>query len=282
MPDTKITDLSALTGAGAATGDLAVVVDVSDTTMAASGTNKKMTLDELANAVATKLGVVSRDAIWDAKGDLAVGTGADSAARLAVSATTGLAPVVQSSASGGIAWGRPPCLGEMSTVPSGASYHTFDRRYAYAGTQSLTSGRIHCVAIYLPKDLTITQIAFMSGSTALSSGSNQWFGIFDSSRNMLRLTADDGATAWGANSAKTLTLSSSYTTTTEGLHYLGCLVVASTPPTLTCSPTTGSNVLGLSPVLCGYSSTGLTNPASCPSPLAAITATQSMIYAWVI
>lgn len=47
MPDRKITDLTALTGANTAAGDLFVVVDVSDTTMAASGTDKKITRDEL-------------------------------------------------------------------------------------------------------------------------------------------------------------------------------------------------------------------------------------------
>lgn len=53
MADTKISALTALLGASAASTDLAVVVDVSDTTMAASGTNKKMTLAELATAITT-------------------------------------------------------------------------------------------------------------------------------------------------------------------------------------------------------------------------------------
>ena len=51
MPDTKITDLTAITGANTASGDVFVVVDVSDTSMAGSGTNKKITKAELALAV---------------------------------------------------------------------------------------------------------------------------------------------------------------------------------------------------------------------------------------
>lgn len=47
MADQKATDLAALTGANAADGDLVTVVDVSDTSMAGTGTNKKMTLVEL-------------------------------------------------------------------------------------------------------------------------------------------------------------------------------------------------------------------------------------------
>ena len=42
----KMSDLAAM-GASAATGDLIEVIDISDTTMAASGTNKKLTLAEL-------------------------------------------------------------------------------------------------------------------------------------------------------------------------------------------------------------------------------------------
>jgi hypothetical protein len=47
VADAKITDLTALTGASVATGDLLPIVDVSDTTMAASGTDKKITIAEL-------------------------------------------------------------------------------------------------------------------------------------------------------------------------------------------------------------------------------------------
>lgn len=51
MADTRISDLTAITGANLATGDLLVAVDVSDTTMAASGTDKKITADEFRNFI---------------------------------------------------------------------------------------------------------------------------------------------------------------------------------------------------------------------------------------
>lgn len=54
MADQKITDLDALVGADVASGDLVPIVDVSDTTMAASGTNKGITAAELAIAVTTQ------------------------------------------------------------------------------------------------------------------------------------------------------------------------------------------------------------------------------------
>jgi len=46
MADQKISQLNSLTGANTASGDLVTIVDIDDTTMGASGTNKKMTLTE--------------------------------------------------------------------------------------------------------------------------------------------------------------------------------------------------------------------------------------------
>lgn len=50
-------------------------------------------------------GSVATDAIWDAAGDLAVGTGANTAARLAIGATNGM---VLQRVSGAVAWAFPP------------------------------------------------------------------------------------------------------------------------------------------------------------------------------
>ena len=48
MADTKVTGLAALTGnPGAASGDLLPIVDVSDTSMAGSGTDKQITVSDL-------------------------------------------------------------------------------------------------------------------------------------------------------------------------------------------------------------------------------------------
>ena len=61
MADSDLPGLTALTGAGSATGDLVHVVDVSDTTFAADGTDKRMTLAELALGLITH-GAIATDA----------------------------------------------------------------------------------------------------------------------------------------------------------------------------------------------------------------------------
>jgi hypothetical protein len=61
----KITDLGVLTGAAAATTDLIETVDVSDTSMAATGTNKKMTLSDMATFVAAQGGAATGTKLTD-------------------------------------------------------------------------------------------------------------------------------------------------------------------------------------------------------------------------
>jgi hypothetical protein len=69
MADTKITALTALTGANSAPGDLLTIVDVSDTTMDAAGTNKSITRQELqtynAGTLTTDVKVLDLSATWN-------------------------------------------------------------------------------------------------------------------------------------------------------------------------------------------------------------------------
>ena len=59
MADSRISELTALAGASIAADDEFVVVDVSDSTMAASGTDKKTTTTDIATAVSTLLSLAS-------------------------------------------------------------------------------------------------------------------------------------------------------------------------------------------------------------------------------
>jgi hypothetical protein len=72
MADQKITALTALTGANSAPGDLLTLVDVSDTTMDAAGTNKSITRQELqtygAGTLTTDVKVLDLSATWNASG----------------------------------------------------------------------------------------------------------------------------------------------------------------------------------------------------------------------
>jgi hypothetical protein len=153
---------------------------------------------------------------------------------------------------------------ERAYKPDAALYETFSR-YNTDGNQScLESGRLFLCGLWLPTGLTITSITAHSRSTAASVPLNQWFAMFDNSRNKLAVTVDDTTTAWAANALKTLVLAATFTTTYSGIHYLGIMVTATTVPTLSglgAPPAVGA----LTPKLQGGSTAALTNPASCPA-----------------
>ena len=220
MPDAKITDLTALTAANAATGDLVEIVDVSDTTMAASGTNKKMTVANLAGAVA-KEGVVAADALWDAKGDLAAGTGANTASKLTVG-STGTLLVPDSSTSSGLAWApfmRPVQSGQYVQAWQGAGN----------SNQTTTLNELNFTPVYVPQSLTADRIAVNVG-IAGSAGAVVRLGIYSPSATTGlpgALVLDAGTVASDSTGFKEITISQALNT---GLYWLSVV-----SQTATCS-----------------------------------------------
>jgi hypothetical protein len=152
---------------------------------------------------------------------------------------------------------------EDALRPSGR-YETCSRLRA-GGESQPSSGWLYLVPIWLPKSTVISNISFTSGNTAGATLTNQWFTLHNSSRVALARTADATSAAWAANTTKTLAIAqatagtaSSYTTTYSGLHYLGVMVAATTPPSLIGAGrliTGGSSAQGL-----GATSSGQTTP----------------------
>lgn len=155
-------------------------------------------------------------------------------------------------------------------VLSGALYETMDRNLVYeVNTALLSTGRLSLQAIYLPAGVTINSISFWSATTAAATPTNQLFGLFDSSYNLLRSSTNDTTTAWAANSKKTLALTSAFTTTYSGIHYLGIMVTATTVPTIKGNTAkVGGQLNAAAPSMGGTSTTGLTTalPATAAAP----------------
>lgn len=143
---------------------------------------------------------------------------------------------------------------------SGALAETFDRNLCdEVNSAVLSSGRLSGAAIWLEAGMTISSISFHSATTAAGTPTNQLFGLFDSSRNLLISSTNDTTTAWAANSLKTLALTSTFTTTYSGLYYLGVMVTATTVPTLKGNTAkTGGQLQAAAPSMGGTSNTGLT------------------------
>ena len=158
-----------------------------------------------------------------------------------------------------IGHGITPVLNRRYLI-SGALAETFDRNLCdEVNTSVLSSGRLSGQAIWLEAGMTISSISFCSATTAAGTPTNQLFGLFDSSRNLLMSSVNNTTTAWAANSIKTLALTSTFTTTYSGLHYLGIMVTATTVPTLKGNTAkVGGQLQAAAPSMGGTSNTGLT------------------------
>lgn len=171
-------------------------------------------------------------------------------------------------------------------LPGAAIDETIRRADATSATaQSLTSGTLHLTgAILLPAGVQVSRVGFVSGSTAGATLTNQWFAIVrQSDLAVLAVTADDGATAWAANTLKELVLSAPLQMADDTPVYLGVLVAATTTPTLAGAALSNAVIAGLGGTakLTGTSTTGLTAPLAVGAAAAAITATAGVPYAFV-
>lgn len=132
--------------------------------------------------------------------------------------------------------------------------------------------------IYLRKGDVITNISFVSGNTAAATLTNQWHALYSEAGALLAQSADQGAAAWAANTAKKLALSAPYTVLADGWYIVATSTTASTVQTLIgCAPivtasgavhtgskamgfTFGSAVAGVAPATTGTQ----TAVAKCP------------------
>lgn len=215
---------------------------------------------------------VGSDTLWDTKGDLAVATGADAASKLPAGANH-KALLANSGETTGLLYGYGQDLQDKYLAPAGA-IETIGRRFVdTSGQIYLVSGRISLTAIALPKGFTVTNITFVSSGTGVSGATHTWFALCDSSYVQLRATADDtSATPWNLNTAKTMALTSTFTTTYEGLYYLA-VNVTGTVGTTTVHAANASGSYSISPFPSVAGRTSQTTPQSdgtnlAPSPTA--------------
>jgi hypothetical protein len=88
------------------------------------------------------------------------------------------------------------------------------------------------VMVPLVTGTVVTSITFITGGTALATGTAGYAVLRDSAGAKLAQTADFTSTARAANTEYTVTLSSAYTVTATGAYRIGISFTASTIPTL--------------------------------------------------
>lgn len=120
-------------------------------------------------------------------------------------------------------------------------------------------------AVDLPKGEVITSVTFVSGTTAGAAMTNQVAALYNNDGTTLTrvaVSADGTSTAWGANTAKTFTLTTPYTTVIassgNNTHYVGLVVAGTTAPTLTGNTLQNAVVAALGFKRAGTAGSGLT------------------------
>jgi hypothetical protein len=242
----KITAYTALTAVTA--GDLLPIVDISDTTMAATGTTKKIAASDL----------------------LALGVQVDSTAAdfqvdgVASAGTSGLAARADH---------VHPFAGWLSVYQafSAATAETYPRILVTTSTTGV-SGTLYLTAVGLPKGLVVGNLTFGCKGTGAATVTHGWYVLADSGLVVRAVTADSTTLLASANTLTTLPVTAAYTVPSSGLYYLGCMVAATTMPVMG----TAGNIPGAwasnTPILCGSSNTGATTPPAVGATLTALTA----------
>ena len=163
--------------------------------------------------------------------------------------------------------------------PGGVFRESIDRRLAGTNSSALTTQVMTSVAVPVREGDVISNVTFVSATTAAGTPTNWWFAIYDSSATpaLIQQSADQLTAAWAANTAKTLALAASYTVPSDGYLWASIMVKATTPPTLMSYPTWGAAqtytssalVNALSPIaVTSGSSLTTTAPATIASPSA--------------
>ncbi|GGZ22326.1 hypothetical protein GCM10010387_14360 [Streptomyces inusitatus] len=177
---------------------------------------------------------------------------------------------------------------ESALRPPGRYETTSRLRCGTASTP--LSGVLNLVPIWLPRGLTISNISFTSGTIGALSPTNHWFTLHDASRAALARTADQTTAPWPADTTKTLAIAQtttassapSFTTAYAGLHYLGIMIAAATPPTLISEGTL--TALASTPPGLGATNTNQTTPPTLTDgtfTTAAFTGSALLAYAYV-
>lgn len=154
----------------------------------------------------------------------------------------------------------------VSASPTSCIAETFPRCVGASATATqtigATTGTVYMAGVWLPVGMTITNISWITGTTAANTPTHWWLGLANSAGLQQAHTADQTTGAIAANTLITKALTATYQTTTTGLYYLLLSVTATTNPTATGLPVPISNMNLATPILAGVSATTQSAPGS--------------------
>jgi hypothetical protein len=170
-------------------------------------------------------------------------------------------------------------------------HETFSRIYAGTRGSASVSGQIALMPLPLPAGRVVSSLSVCTGTVAGSTLTHWWHALLDSNYNMLAVTTDDTTTTSSTNALKTLNVAkiasgsaSSFTTTYEGLHYMGVMIASSAGaniPSLTGIGAISGPIANAVPAF-GLTDSGLTTPPVFPYTAPTPSTTAIAYYGYVL
>jgi len=152
---------------------------------------------------------------------------------------------------------------------AGDAFDESSPRLNGAQTATPVSGTAYAVGnMVVPAGRTVDSITFMSAGSGASGITGYFFALVKQSDLTVLAKSADSSAAWAANTPRTLLMTTPWTATQDTAVYAVFVMVASSMPSLS-GYASHIQSINRTPVFGGTSSSGLTNAASLPSPIAA-------------
>jgi len=152
---------------------------------------------------------------------------------------------------------------------------------------ALSTGVMTSVSIPLLAGQKVTNISFVSATTAAGTPTHWWFGLYSAAATpaLIAQTADQLTGAWAANTVKTVALAAPVTISTAGTYWLAVMVAATTPPTLLSAPVFAAGLLNASGLLSTDKALAVTSGSAltgtAPATIATPATSLTVPLAWV-
>jgi hypothetical protein len=183
-----------------------------------------------------------------------------------------------------------PASADLMLEAAGTLATTVPRRFVNGQGFGISSGVLYLEPVSLGNNVTVSNFNWLSGTTAAVAPTHQWMALFNSSLAMVAVSADATSTAIPANTVFTYPVANvaagaatTYTTTAQGLYYVGLVVTTTTTqPTGTDFAAGVTTALdSVAPNAGGSSTGGQTTPQTFPFTAGTITADGSTLVYWL-